>query len=455
MSYSPNSIPSPVDPTVESIRGGYTYFLESETDASNLPSFQCEAYERMLPMWTLVNDVYAGTDAIRAKASEYIPKFPIESSDAYQERCDRAVLMNIYARTVDAMVGLVIGSGLTTDGIPEQMKEHLKNINNAGTEFSVFARDILRDAFNGHCVVLIDMPDLTEDEMPTYKTDPKAKALRPYWTRWKPEDICNWRTTVIKGETVISQITFRECVTVPAGDFGETEEKRYLVWYLTVDEKGKTVAAFKKYREVEVEVPIGKSNRKKRDIRFELISEKVTHLSKIPIFVVYGDQRDGKILESRPPLLDLAHKNIEHLQIDSDYKKGLSIAGIAIPVLKTMKNEDELEKVFGWDQIMCVGEDEEFEWKEANGLALPNKRQSLEDIKREMAVLGLSLIAERADANITATERVLDSVQQSNQLMSIQESLIQGLASGSGNPRRMAQDLPFQRRRWNNRYTGS
>src|SRR6185369_1651386 len=47
-----------------------------------------------------------------------------------------------------------------------------------------------------------------------------------------------------------------------------------------------------------------------------------------------------------------------------------------------------------------------------------------------MAVLGLSLIAERADANITATERVLDSVQQSNQLMAIQASLVQGLRQG-------------------------
>jgi hypothetical protein len=404
--------------------------IPPEADDYDKPSFVSPAYTRMQPLWTLCDDVYTGTLRIREKAKQYLPQFPIESGDAWTSRTAVAVLMNVYARTVDAMVGLVIGSGLKTKGVPKSIESHLKNIDNAGTQFEVFARDVLRDAFQGHCVVLIDMPSVPEEDRPRNRTEQKKSKLRPYWTRRRPEEIINWRTEVIDGETVIKLITFRECVSIPVGEFGETEEIRYLVWYLTKDDAGKTVSAFRKYREVE-EKTKNKEGKETVLTAYELVDSGITHLDRIPMFVVYGDRSDGKILESRPPLVDLAHKNVEHLQIDSDYKKGLGIAGLAIPVLKTDRGEEEIDKIFGWDIIMVLDKDgEDFSFVEANGQALPNKRTALEDIKREMGVLGLSLIAERADANITATERVLDSVQQSNQLMAIQASLLQGLAIG-------------------------
>ncbi|MFN6965206.1 MAG: DUF4055 domain-containing protein [Pyrinomonadaceae bacterium] len=403
--------------------------LPLEAADEDKPSYMCAAYMRMMPGWTLVDDVYAGTFRIRKKRRTYLPQFPLESNEAYNDRCNVAVLMNVYARTVDAMVGLVIGSGLKTT-VPDAIKDHLKNIDNAGTTFEVFAREILRDAFRGHCVVLIDFPLVPEGELPQNRAELPKMKFRPYWTRFRPEDVINWRTEVVNGETIVTQITFRECVSVPSGDFGEKEETRYIRWYMTTDKEGKPVAAYKKYRETERQERVGRSNRKRTVKVFEVIAEGVTHIDRIPIFVVYGDQEGGKILESKPPLLDLAHKNVEHLQIDSDYKKGVAIAGIALPVISTQKSDDDLKTNFAWDQFLVLGENEKFEWCEANGNALPNKRVALEDIKREMGVLGLSLIAERADANITATERVLDSVQQSNQLMVIQDSLMQGLRRG-------------------------
>jgi hypothetical protein len=405
------------------------FVLPTDTENENLPNFKNYAYYQMCPAWELVDDVYAGTFRIRSRGQKYIPQFPLESGESWNARIDVAVLMNVYARTVDAMTGLVIGSGLKTKNVPKDMEKHLKNIDNAGTQFEVFARDVMRDSFNGHCVILVDMPDVPADQKPRNKAEEKNSKLRPYWTRKKPDAIFNWRPATINGETVVSQITFREVVSKPLGEFGEQCEVQYIRWYLNRDEKtNEPRAAFKKYVEYEEQYVNEADGQHYTRIRYKVVASGETHLKRIPIAIVYGDQTDGRILESKPPLLDLAHKNIEHLQIDSDYKKGLSIAGIALPVIKTDKTDDELvAQRFAWDKFMVVGPDEDFKFEEANGNALPNKVTALSDIKREMGVLGLSLIAERADANITATERLLDSVQQSNQLMQIQASLILGL----------------------------
>lgn len=404
--------------------------LPAETENEDLPCFQNNAYQKMQPAWTLCQDVYEGTFRIRDKGKHYIPQFPLESDESHRDRIGAAVLMNVYARTVDAMTGLVIGSGLKTTGVPKRVEPHLKNIDNAGTELEVFARDLLRDAFDGHAVVLIDMPAIKEEDKPKNKTEERKMDLRPHWTRKRPDEIYNWRTEVINGETVTTQITFKEVVSVPHGAFGEKEETRYISWKLNLNEKRERFASFTKFVELEEEYQKTKREKATR-VRYKVIDQGTTHMKRIPMFVVYGNQTDGKVLESKPPLLDLAHKNVEHLQIDSDYKKGLSIAGIALPVIKTDKTDDELEQQkFAWDKFMVVGKDEDFKFEEANGAALPNKKIALDDIKREMGVLGLSLIAERADANITATERLLDSVQQSNQLMAIQASLVQGLRKG-------------------------
>lgn len=404
---------------------------ETDTQRPEDPSYQSIAYLKMQPFWTVVNDVYAGTPRMRECASTYLPQFPIESVESYKTRSGAVTLMNAYARTVDAMTGLVVGSGIKVNNLPAQIEPHLKNIDNAGTTFETFARETLLDSFQGHSVVLIDMPDVPNEKLPKNSTQQrKMKSLRPYWTRRRIDEIWNWRVEVIDGETIITQMTFRECVVVPVGEFGEEEEVRFLRWYMTTNAKGERVAAFKKYREV-TKTKKGRAGTSTTETTYELISEKETHMSRLPVFVVYGHQEDGKILESKPPLLDLAYKNIEHMQIDSDYKKGLSIAGLAIPVLKTDKDSAEIEKTFGWDVVMIIEENEDFAFVEADGQALPNKVVALDNIKREMGVLGLSLIAERsASARITATERLLDSVQQSNGLMSIQASLLQGLQTG-------------------------
>jgi hypothetical protein len=385
----------------------------------NSPAYRNQCYDEMRENWEIVGDVYAGTLRMRKKAHAYLPQFPLEGTDAYRHRVKVATLMNAYARTVDAMVGLVVGSGIKVSGIPESLEKQLKNIDNAGTTFEVFARDRLRDAFDGHSVIVVDCsrPDNPVDN----HADAMKAEIRPYWKGYRAEEIINWKTTSINGEITLKQIVFCEQTMEEEGDYGERPVTRYRRWFLQMQEDGSYKAAWEVYEERDEEVS-GTDQLKTVYVR---VDSATTHLKRIPCVSVYGNKTG--YLESIPPLLDLALKNIEHFQIDSDYKKGLSLAGIAIPVVTSDAAEEELRKAFGWDIVMALGKEDGFEWKEANGNALPNKVVALSNIKLEMGVLGLSLIAERGDANITATERLLDSVQQSNQLMAIQASLLQAL----------------------------
>lgn len=402
----------------------------SQTDASECPDFLSEAHEKMTKAWKIVSDVYAGTLRMRDCGAEYLPRFPLEKEETYRDRIKVATFFNAYARTVDAMTGLVVGAGVETKNLSAEIEKHLIDIDNAGTTFEVFARDTLRDAFDGHTVIVVDMA--VPDAMPKNYAEAKKMNIRPYWTRYKASEITNWRETRINGEMVLTQIVFRECTVEPVGTYGERHVERYRRWYLQKNFLGQWRAHWEIWEKVEKEKTDARGRRtgKKHNVFERVGGPAETHLERLPVVACYGNKTAN--LESIPPLLDLALKNIEHFQIDSDYKKGLTIAGLAIPTVTKEGGSDDGDEgsdvdAFGWDEVVYLGAEDDFKFVEASGSALPNKRLALEDIKREMGVLGLSLIAERADSNITATERLLDSVQQSNQLMAIQASLLQAL----------------------------
>lgn len=405
-----------------------------DTSRQDQPDYPSAAYLKMKPRIELVSDVYAGTLRLRELGKKYLPKFPLESEESYNDRLSAACLMNQYARTVDAMVGLVVGEGVKVKNFPKEFETHLLNIDNAGTSFEVFARDTLRDAFDGHTVVLVDMAQPDTEIRNHAELQTKRSQVRPYWRRYKAEDILSWRSILIDGELVLKQIVFKECTGEPVGDYGEKQVVRYRRWYLRQEEITAGVfewrAAWQVWVKTEETETVKGKKKKTEKFRLEKENEKPLPLTRIPIFSVYGNKVG--FLESSPPLVDLALKNIEHFQLDSNYKKGLSIAGIAVPVfkLKGGDSEGEAQKAFGWDKGMELGPEDDFSFAEASGAALPNHVTALDTVKNEMSVLGLSLIAQRADTNITATERLLDSVQQSNQLMAIQADLLRGLRQG-------------------------
>ena len=61
----------------------------NETDK---PNYQSPEFQAKTPIWAKVDAVRDGTEAMRAAGKTYLPQFPTEADDVYDQRLDTAVL---------------------------------------------------------------------------------------------------------------------------------------------------------------------------------------------------------------------------------------------------------------------------------------------------------------------------------------------------------------------------
>jgi len=299
------------------------------------------------------------------------------------------------------------------EDVPEQIAKDLENVDLAGSHFDVFAKELFTDAFEGHAFILVDM----QPKLPDGATlaDERASGRRPFWVKYKANQALNWRTETINGETVLTQITFEEKTTEPKGEFGQEEICRYRVFRLF---EGRVT--WELYRKV-----TGDQGEDK------IISEAkgLTTLDRIPVAVVYGN-RTG-MLKSTPPLLDLAYLNIAHWQEYSDYRNILHVAQVPILVRKGATQEQQTVEV-GVGSTVDVPTDGDLQWCEHTGKAIESGRTELQDLEQRMALMGLSMLAQKTDSNVTATEIRANNLQESSDLSTMARSLQDALEEALG-----------------------
>lgn len=376
-------------------------------DKTNQPSYHNAAHDSMSSAWTIVCDVSGGTAQMRTKGKTYLPQEPAEQPTAYERRLNRSVFFNAYSRTRDALVGMVFKSDPSLeDDVPEQIKKHLENVDLAGSHFDVFAKELFTDAFEGHAFILVDMqPALGQGAT---LADERAAGRRPYWVKYKACQAMNWRTSVINSETVLTQITFEEKTNEPKGQYGEEEACRYRVFQLN-----QGVVTWELYRKKKVEGATEETYEQEGQ-------GTVNGLDRIPVAVVYGN-RTG-YLTSTPPLLDLAYLNIAHWQEYSDYRNILHVAQVPILVRKGA-TQDQQQVEIGVGSTVDVPTEGDLKWCEHTGKAIESGRSELQDLEQRMALMGLSMLSQKTDSNITATEIRSNNLQESSDLSTMARSL--------------------------------
>lgn len=384
-------------------------------DKTNQPDYHNPAYDQMSPAWQIVSDVSGGTLVMRKAAKTYLPQEPGEQDASYQRRLGRSVFFNAYSRTRDALVGMVFKSDPELDeDVPDRIKKDSENIDLAGSHFDVFAKELFTDAFEGHAFILVDM----QPKLPDGSTlaDEKATGRRPFWVKYKASQALNWRTAQVNGETILTQITFEEKTTEPKGKFGQEEVCRYRVFRL----EGQTVL-WELYRKT-------KNDQGSDEIVLEN-QDTVTPLTRIPVAVVYGN-RTG-MLQSTPPLLDLAYLNIAHWQEYSDYRNILHVA--QVPLLARIGANQEQQKVaVGVQSTVDVDVNGDVKWIEIQGKGIEAGRSELQDLEQRMALMGLSMLSQKTDSNVTATEIKSNNLQESSDLSTMARSLQDALETALG-----------------------
>jgi hypothetical protein len=173
-------------------------------------------------------------------------------------------------------------------------------------------------------------------------------------------------------------------------------ETHYLVCYLNGD-----TPSWQRWKEK-------KKEDAKEATEFELTGEGVFGNQKqLPVAIV-GDLCDA------PPLMDLTYKNIEHYQTYSDYK---SVLHKCCRPLFYSVNLDGDPVALGSDIWFKCGENGTIGFAEPAGTSIDKVEMCLENVKKEMGQLGLAMLAGKpVQGDTTATEKMLDSIQETSAL---------------------------------------
>lgn len=384
------------------------------------PSTRSPQSARQVPSVRMVRDLWEGTDALRQAGTAYLPKASGEEPDDYRQRLARSAFYNGFRRSVEGLVGLVFRKDpVLSEDVPVQIRGddntvgHWENIDNAGTHGDVFVRDLFTDSLAvGHHAILVEFP----------KTDGQQNALvemtgevRPYWVPIKKDDIISWRTEMRGGRTVLSQVVIREASYVPDGMFGTKEQTRYRVLYL-----GDTGPAWRLLEEQE--------NKSWLEVDFGTYGNQ----DEIPIAEVTTSGRRS-LFDSEPPLKDLAHLNVAHYQMWSDYNWSIHktcvpfIFGAGIPEAHDEMGNPRPFAVGANSAVITADSAASCQYVSHSGESLGSVKEALDDLKNDMGSLGVAMLAPQKRTAETAEAKRLDKATSDSSLAVAARGLQDGL----------------------------
>jgi hypothetical protein len=237
----------------------------------------------------------------------------------------------------------------------------------------------------GHAGVLVDAPAAGENG-------------RPYWVTYTPRDILGWRTEMSEGAQKLSQLRLMERIVVADGEYGEKQVEQIRVL---------TPGAFELHQ---------------RDEKgsFRVVDEGTTSLDEIPFSVAYSN-RVG-LMESRPPMEDIAELNLKTYQIQSDLDNMLHISGV--PMLAFYGFPTAAEEVSaGPGEAIAFPADGRAEYIEPAGKSYESQFKRLEQLAGQINELGLSAVLGQKLSAETAEAKRIDRSQGDSTMMVIAQQV--------------------------------
>jgi hypothetical protein len=375
-------------------------------DVSTPTDVQSAMVAEARPVRTLV----AGTKAMRAAGEEYLPKEPMESVAAYESRKKRSVLFNATGKTVSDMTGKVFAKPIIFDKIADaDLKLWFENVDNAGRHINVFAKDAFAD---------MPPPVVREDGQPATIADEQKAGIRPYLKFVALENLIGWKSTIIGGAEVLTQIRIRECATEadPENPYQDKDVEQ-----IRVVERGDGVGdcTWRIFQESETD---GKK-------QWVMVNDgTLRNMPEIPLFPVYIERTD--FMRARPPLAKLAELNIAHWQSSSDQRNILHIARVPI-LFGAGFSADEAITIGSAEMVQSSSPTATLQYVEHTGAAIGAGDKDLQNLELQMQAMGLQLLIDKPGQS--ATGEVRDDAKENSPLAmmatGLQDALTQAAAA--------------------------
>lgn len=361
----------------------------------DLPTIEHEEYQETCQDRETWEHVIGGTRELREHATSLLPQFPLEHKDDYQVRCDTATFHNVTGKTREVLCGLAFQKPITlSDDVPPEIVKLCENIDNRGNHLDVFARNVFEDSFDGWSVILVDCPTAKVSDL----GEQKALGIRPYAVAYKACDVINWDYQInpVSRKRELSLIVLKETTSQKGGRFMRKDVTQYRVFYL---ENGRVF--WQLWEEQE--------NDKKEKVVVQIVEDTlIPKLNAIPCAAI-GE------LGAKPPLMDLAYTNIKYAQKESDYDTIIHKTCVPLPFVTNITAEELGQAKLG-GVMYCLPEKSTIGFAEVSGGSIAAARTNLEDLKVDMAWLGLQMLMPRPAGGSTATEYVGDMIQDTSAL---------------------------------------
>lgn len=339
---------------------------------------QSDAVAIMADVWAMIDALMAGTKAMREAGEAYLPRWPNEEPRDHAARLAVATLYPAYSRTIEILAAKPFSKQIAlSNSTPSRIQEYAQNIDLEGRNLHAFAADTMTDTIaHGLSGVLVEYP---KAEGARSLADERAAGARPYFVRYRHDQILGWRTEKVQGVVKLSQLRLMEAVEEPDGEFGSASVEQ-----VRVLEPG----SWRTYRRAK-----GKKD------EWSMHDQGLTTLTEIPFVFFYGKRRGFGLGE--PPLLELAYQNVEHWQSKSDQQNILHVA--RVPILTIIGAEDA-EITVGAASAVKLPQDADMKFVEHSGSAIDAGRQDLKDLEDRMVQTGAELLVRKAGAPITARQ---------------------------------------------------
>lgn len=349
------------------------------------------AFRRMEKLWHLPAALLGGTLAMRGEGKTYLPQFERETTGAYNQRRDSSTLYNAFGHTVDILEGMPFNKPIVLgEGTWPRFEEWAEDMDLSGTDVTAFGRSLLQDGLvYGKFHVLVEFP-FTEQEDGKILTlrDEQEMNIRPYCVRISPDALIGWRGERIGGIEMLDRVRFMQ-VSVEEGDneWDESEVTRIRVIYPD---------------HFEVWTQVKKDEWKKE-------SDAPNTLGKVAL--VTGYMKRVGLLESKPPLEDLAWLNSKHWQSQSDQDNIEHVVRVPILFLSGFSDEQVKSVTIGpHAAINHANSQADMKYVTHGGDGASIGRTSLHELKEEMDGFGTNLIVAKP-GNETATAKSIDKAE--------------------------------------------
>jgi hypothetical protein len=380
----------------------------------------------MAEPWPMISALLGGPTAMRKAGEAYLPKHPTESTDAYEYRRKTSTLYNAFTRTVETMAAKPFAEPLkpsedmppelagVTDAETKRKTQPgwIDNIDLEGRDLQAFAHAGFRKAMAyGPAYILVEYP--TVEGVRTL-ADQKAIGARPYFVLIDPRNVLGWRAERVNGVQTLTQFRFMESVCEPTGRFGESRVEQVRVLE----------------RSIEPARCWWETWRKSDKGDWYLFGQGNLSIGEIPVAPIYAKRTD--FMTAEPPLLDLAHLNVEHWQSSSHQTNILRVARVPILFGSGMTEDDMSVVGSSAGKGVTVESDlAKLAFIEPTGAGIEAGQVSIEKLEERMAVMGMELLVSKPGSK-TATEASIDTAENTSALSAMVQNLEDSLAMALG-----------------------